>query len=129
MEFDKEPDRNVFGESLINCSSSPLTGYYRNGCCSTGPADHGTHTVCAVVTLEFLEFSKLRGNDLITPLPAYQFPGLKPGDRWCLCASRWQEAFEAGVAPYVVLEATHERSLDAISMDALIKHAWRQKAN
>jgi uncharacterized protein (DUF2237 family) len=127
MEFDKIPDKNVFGESLIICSNDPLTGYYRNGCCSTGPTDHGTHTVCAVMTTEFLEFSKSRGNDLTTPLPAFQFPGLKAGDRWCLCASRWSEAFDAGVAPFVVLEATHEHTLKVVPMEALLKYAWRQK--
>lgn len=125
MNADKEADLNVFGEKLIACSMDPLTGYYRDGCCSTGESDHGTHTVCAIVTAEFLEFSKSSGNDLTTAIPAYRFPGLKPGDKWCLCASRWKEAWEAGVAPAVVLEATHERSLDFVSLEVLVGFAYR----
>jgi uncharacterized protein len=117
--------RNVFGEPLIPCSMSPLTGFFRNGCCETGPQDLGTHTVCAVVTLEFLEFSKSRGNDLITPRPDYLFPGLKPGDNWCLCVMRWVEAKQAGVGPPVVLEATNEASLQFVSIEDLIAHAWK----
>jgi uncharacterized protein (DUF2237 family) len=117
--------RNVFGEPLIPCSMSPLTGFFRNGCCETGPQDLGTHTVCAVVTLEFLEYSKSRGNDLITPRPDYLFPGLKPGDNWCLCVMRWVEAKQAGVAPPVVLEATNEASLQFVSIEDLIAHAWK----
>jgi uncharacterized protein (DUF2237 family) len=104
---------------------SPLTGFFRNGCCETGPQDLGTHTVCAVVTLEFLEYSKSRGNDLITPRPDYLFPGLKPGDNWCLCVMRWVEAKQAGVAPPVVLEATNEASLQFVSIEDLIAHAWK----
>ncbi len=127
MNADKEADLNVFGEKLIACSMDPLTGYYRDGCCSTGESDHGTHTVCAIVTAEFLEFSKSRGNDLSTAIPAYRFPGLKPGDKWCLCASRWKEAWEAGVAPAVVLEATHERSLDFVSLEVLVSFAHRDQ--
>jgi uncharacterized protein len=117
--------RNVFGEDLIVCSTAPLTGYFRNGCCETGPEDLGTHTVCAIVTEEFLKFSKARGNDLITPRPEWAFPGLKAGDRWCLCASRWIEAYRAGVAPYVVLEATHEKTLEWIPLEELVKFGWR----
>lgn len=115
---------NVFGEKLINCSTEPLTGFYRNGCCETGPDDLGTHTVCAVMTREFLEFSLGRGNDLITPRPEYAFPGLVPGDKWCLCASRWVEAYKAGVAPKLVLEASHEKMLDYVSLEKLVKFAF-----
>lgn len=118
--------RNVFGEDLIVCSTAPLTGYFRNGCCETGPEDLGTHTVCAIVTEEFLKFSKARGNDLITPRPEWAFPGLKAGDRWCLCASRWIEAYRAGVAPYVVLEATHEKTLEWIPLEELVRFGWRK---
>lgn len=118
--------KNIFGESLIPCSLDPLTGFFRNGCCETGPEDLGTHTVCAVVTREFLDFSKNMGNDLISPRPEYLFPGLKPGDKWCLCAVRWVEAFKAGVAPPVVLEATNEATLHRIAIDILISHAWRE---
>lgn len=125
--FQKEADKNVFGEKLIPCSMDPLTGFFRDGCCSTGQTDHGTHTVCAIVTEEFLDFSRKQGNDLITPRPEYLFPGLKPGDRWCLCVLRWKEAYEAGVAPEVVLEATHERSLDFIPLDVLVKFAFSKK--
>lgn len=117
--------KNVFGEAIIPCSLEPLTGFFRNGCCETGAEDVGTHTVCAVVTSEFLEFSKSRGNDLITPRPEYLFPGLKPGDKWCLCATRWLEAWKAGVAPSVVLEATNEASLKIIPLEALVTKAWR----
>ncbi len=115
--------RNVLGGPLKACSTAPLTGYYRNGCCDTGPGDMGVHVVCAEVTAEFLAFSKSAGNDLSTPFPAYGFPGLKPGDRWCLCATRWQEAFEAGMAPKVVLEACHMASLEFIDLDALKQYA------
>jgi uncharacterized protein len=105
------PARNVLGEPLELCSLKPTTGFYRDGCCNTGPEDVGSHTVCVVMTAEFLAFSKLRGNDLSTPVPEFGFPGLKPGDRWCLCAPRWQEALEANQAPRVVLRATHEGAL------------------
>jgi uncharacterized protein len=115
---------NVFGEKLISCSTEPLTGFYRNGCCETGPDDLGTHTVCAVMTKEFLEFSLGRGNDLITPRPEYAFPGLVPGDKWCLCASRWAEAYKAGIAPKLVLEASHEKTLDYVSLEELVKFAF-----
>ncbi|MFQ3667632.1 MAG: DUF2237 domain-containing protein [Fimbriimonadaceae bacterium] len=115
--------RNVFGETLLPCSDSPVTGFYRNGCCDTGPEDAGVHTVCAIMTEEFLEFSKSVGNDLSTPRPEFGFPGLKPGDRWCVCALRWLEAYEAGVAPDVVLSATHELSLEYVPLEALEAHA------
>ncbi len=105
------PSRNVYGEALQACSMAPLTGFFRNGCCDTAAEDVGSHTVCIVATDEFLEFSRSRGNDLSTPAPEFGFAGLKPGDRWCLCAPRWQEAFEAGKAPRVVLRATHEGAL------------------
>ena len=104
--------RNVLGGLLAPCSHDPVTGFYRDGCCNTGPEDAGSHTVCVVMTAEFLAFSKGQGNDLSTPAPEYQFKGLKPGDRWCLCAPRWQEAFAAGRAPQVVLAATHEEALE-----------------
>jgi uncharacterized protein (DUF2237 family) len=117
--------KNVFGENLMTCSTEPMTGYYRNGCCETGEDDFGTHTVCAVMTKEFLEFSLSRGNDLITPRPEYAFPGLKPGDKWCLCASRWVEAYREGVAPKVILEATHEKTLQYVPLDKLVKFALR----
>jgi uncharacterized protein len=107
---------NVLGERLELCSLNPMTGFYRDGCCDTGREDVGSHTVCAVMTAEFLDFSKSRGNDLSTPLPELGFPGLKPGDRWCLCAPRWQEAFEARQAPRVVLRATHEGALSYCSL-------------
>ncbi len=107
---------NVLGEPLDVCSITPMTGFYRDGCCNTGQEDIGSHTVCAVMTAAFLDFSKSRGNDLSTPMPELGFPGLKPGDRWCLCASRWQEAFEAGQAPRVVLRATHNAALDDCSL-------------
>jgi len=103
--------RNVLGEPLEICSFKPMTGFYRDGCCNTGPEDIGSHTVCAVMTADFLEFSKSQGNDLSTPLPEFGFPGLRPGDRWCLCAPRWQEALDANRAPRVVLRATHEGAL------------------
>ena len=106
-----EAARNVLGGELASCSTEPVTGFYRNGCCETGPHDVGMHTVCAVMTAEFLAFSKAMGNDLSTPRPEFAFPGLKPGDRWCLCAPRWKEALDAGMAPQLVLEACHEETL------------------
>lgn len=115
--------KNVFGETLQSCCNDPLTGYFRDGYCKTDVSDRGTHTVCAVVTKAFLEFSKSRGNDLMTPRPEYQFPGLKPGDKWCLCALRWKEAMEAGVAPKVVLEATNEKTVEYIDLSDLVKYA------
>lgn len=121
--------QNVFGEPLITCSNDPETGFYRNGCCETGPEDGGKHTVCAVMTEEFLEYSKSQGNDLKTPKPQWGFPGLKAGDRWCLCAMRWKEAYDAGVAPQVVLEATEEKTLDFVSLDTLVAFAVREKSS
>jgi uncharacterized protein (DUF2237 family) len=106
-----QPQRNVLGEPLEICSIKPMTGFFRDGCCNTDRQDFGSHTVCAIMTAEFLAFSKAQGNDLSTPIPEFGFPGLKPGDRWCLCAPRWQEAFAAGQAPRVVLRATHEGAL------------------
>ena len=116
-------DRNVLGGTLATCSNRPLTGFYRDGCCNTGPEDLGLHVVCAQVTREFLEFARGRGNDLITPAPQFGFPGLTPGDRWCVCAGTWREAYEAGVAPPVVLGATHEETLAVVPLDALKEHA------
>lgn len=115
--------RNVLGGPLKTCSRAPMTGFYRNGCCDTGSGDYGVHVVCAEMTEAFLQFTKEQGNDLITPRPEYDFPGLRPGDRWCLCALRWKEAYEAGVAPPVVLEATHEIALEWIDLEALKRHA------
>ncbi len=114
---------NVLGQELLPCSNAPLTGFFRNGCCETGPNDLGLHTVCAVMTAEFLAFSRRAGNDLSTPRPDLHFPGLKPGDRWCLCAPRWKEALDAGAAPGVVLEATHEETLAIVTLDVLKAHA------
>jgi uncharacterized protein len=117
------PSRNVFGEPLQTCSAAPLTGFFRNGCCDTSDQDVGSHTVCVVMTDGFLRFSKERGNDLSTPMPEFGFSGLKAGDRWCLCAPRWQEAFEAGQAPRVVLRATHQGALDYCTLADLKRHA------
>lgn len=114
---------NVLGTELQDCSFDPVTGWFRNGCCDTGPGDMGVHVVCVRMTAEFLEFSKSVGNDLSTPHPEHGFAGLKPGDQWCLCASRWQEAFEAGMAPAVVLEATHLTALEWCSLKDLKAHA------
>jgi uncharacterized protein (DUF2237 family) len=119
----KEADVNVFGEPLASCSVDPVTGFYRDGCCSTGEEDRGRHVVCAEVTAAFLEFSKRAGNDLSTPRPEFGFPGLKPGDRWCLCADRWQQALEAGAAPRVVLGATHRLALEHVDLTDLKRHA------
>jgi hypothetical protein len=116
-------DRNVLGGPLITCSTEPLTGFYRNGCCSTGPEDAGNHTVCCVMTEAFLAFSVSQGNDLVTPREEWGFPGLKAGDRWCLCAIRWVEALLADCAPKVVLAATHERALRLIELEDLRAHA------
>jgi hypothetical protein len=119
----RDPDRNVVGGSLVDCSTEPLTGFYRDGCCATGPEDVGSHTVCAVVTREFLEFSRRAGNDLSTPRPESGFAGLAPGDRWCVCAERWLEAHRAGCAPPVVLGATHVGALDVVPIELLAAHA------
>lgn len=118
MRFD-EGARNVLGTELRPCCNDPVTGFYRNGCCETGPEDTGMHTVCAVMTADFLAWSRAAGNDLSTPHPAYGFPGLKPGDRWCLCAPRWKEALDAGMAPQLVLEATHEETLAIVPLGVL----------
>lgn len=114
---------NVLGEPLQACSEEPLTGFYRDGCCNTGDDDPGRHVVCARVTAKFLEFSTSRGNDLSTPRPEFGFPGLKPGDRWCLCAARWREALEAGVAPTVILASTHLAALELCELSDLKQHA------
>jgi len=119
----RRPSRNVLGERLESCSMKPMTGFFRNGCCDTSREDVGSHTVCVVMTAEFLAFSKARGNDLSTPMPEYGFAGLKPGDRWCLCAPRWQEAFAAGQAPRVVLRASHEGALDHCTLADLKRFA------
>ncbi|MBL9099205.1 MAG: DUF2237 domain-containing protein [Alphaproteobacteria bacterium] len=119
----RRPQRNVLGGELATCSANPVTGFFRDGCCNTSADDVGSHTVCAVMTAEFLAFSKARGNDLSTPRPEYDFAGLKPGDRWCLCAPRWQEAFIAGQAPKVVLAATHEGALEHAALGDLKKFA------
>jgi uncharacterized protein len=115
--------KNVLGGALEVCCTAPMTGFYRDGLCSTGAGDMGVHVVCAQVTAEFLAYTKAQGNDLSTPMPAYQFPGLQPGDRWCLCASRWKEALDDGVAPLVVLTATHSRALEYVSLNDLKQHA------
>ena len=114
---------NVFGQPLELCCDNPKTGFYRDGFCNTGSIDLGTHVVCAEMTKEFLDFTKSKGNDLSTPNPIYDFPGLKPGDFWCLCALRWKEAYEAGVAPNVKLEATHDKALEYLTMNQLIEKA------
>ena len=115
--------RNVFGEPLAPCSNAPRTGFYRTGCCETGPEDLGLHVICAEMTADFLAFSKAQGNDLSTPRPEFGFPGLVPGDRWCLCAGRWREALDAGVAPPVVLTATHEETLAVVTLTDLKPYA------
>jgi uncharacterized protein (DUF2237 family) len=117
------PNVNVLGGELEPCGNDPVTGFFRDGCCATGSEDLGSHTVCAVMTAPFLEQQRAVGNDQITPMPAYQFPGLEPGDRWCVVAVRWFEAYEAGVAAPVVLAATHARALDIIPLEALREHA------
>ena len=116
-------ERNVLGGELEPCGTDPMTGFYRDGCCNTGREDLGLHTVCVVMTAEFLAFSKAQGNDLSTPMPQYGFAGLKPGDRWCLCAPRWAEAHEAGQAPRVVLKATEASALKYCSLAELKRHA------
>jgi uncharacterized protein (DUF2237 family) len=119
--------KNVLGTELGVCSTSPMTGFYRDGCCNTGAEDMGLHIVCIKLTEEFLEFSASRGNDLSTPIPAYGFPGLNPGDQWCLCAKRWQEAFHAGMAPQVVLESTHMSTLEFVDLEDLQAHAYDEQ--
>tara|TARA_B100000674_G_scaffold421659_1_gene373424 strand:+ start:390 stop:761 length:372 start_codon:yes stop_codon:yes gene_type:complete len=120
-------EKNVFGQELQICCTSPMTGYFRDGICRTISEDTGTHTVCAIMTDEFLDFSASQGNNLITPIPLYNFPGLKVGDKWCLCVSRWIEAEKAGKAPQIILEATHEKTLDYTSLEILIKYALINK--
>lgn len=120
---------NVLGERLKPCAFDPVTGFFRDGCCNTGPEDRGSHTVCVRVTAEFLAFSRARGNDLSTPRPEYGFAGLRPGDRWCLCAARWQEAWMAGAAPRVVLASTHRAALEVVSLEALKAHALPGRAD
>jgi uncharacterized protein len=116
-------ERNVLGGELGECGTDPVTGFYRDGCCSSGPEDVGSHTVCSVMTAEFLAHQRAVGNDLSTPVPAYQFPGLQPGDRWCVVAARWLQAYEAGVAAPVLLASTHERALEVVPLAALREHA------
>jgi len=116
-------ERNVLGGELGECGTDPVTGFYRDGCCSSGPEDVGSHTVCSVMTAEFLAHQRAVGNDLSTPVPAYQFPGLQPGDRWCVVAARWLQAYEAGVAAPVLLASTHERALEVVPLSALREHA------
>lgn len=117
--------KNVLGTDLVPCSYDPLTGYFRDGCCNTDATDLGSHLICVRVTDKFLAFSKARGNDLTTPMPAYRFAGLEPGDRWCLCANRWREALEAGMAPPVVLESTHMSALKFVTLQQLEKHRFQ----
>lgn len=117
---------NVFGKPLMACSLSPLTGFYRDGCCTTGPEDVGMHTVCILADEHFLAFSKSRGNDLSTPRPEYLFSGVNPGDRWCLCALRWKEAYEAGCAPQVILESTNQDVLNHIPFDQLLEYKYSE---
>ena len=116
--------KNVLGTQLVTCSLDPLTGYFRNGFCQTDERDQGSHVVASVMSEEFLKFTKSVGNDLSTPNPLFNFPGLKPGDRWCLCALRWKEAHNAGNAPYVILEATHEKALDYIELSSLLEMSY-----
>jgi uncharacterized protein (DUF2237 family) len=123
------PAKNVLGTELQACSFDPLTGYFRDGCCHTDANDVGTHVICARVTAEFLAFSMSQGNDLVTPRPEWRFVGLKPGNRWCLCANRWLQALQAGVAPPVVLEATHERALQIVTLEQLKAHAWQRASS
>lgn len=120
----KLASENVLGTQLKSCSDDPVTGFYRNGCCDTGPHDLGMHTICAIITREFLDFSFEMGNDLVTPRPEYGFPGLKVGDRWCVCAGRWKEAYDAGAAALVVLESTHKAALDVVSFEELKSKAF-----
>jgi uncharacterized protein (DUF2237 family) len=118
-----DASENVFGEALESCSEKPMTGFYRDGCCNTSAQDVGSHTVCVEMTQEFLEFSRFRGNDLSTPRPEFGFPGLKPGDRWCLCAERWREAHTAGMAPRLYLRSTHKKALEIVPLDVMKPYA------
>ena len=124
-----EASKNVLGTALQSCSQDPVTGFFRTGSCDTGPRDQGQHVVCAEMTETFLRFTKSKGNDLSTPRPEWNFPGLEPGDCWCLCAARWQEALEAGCAPPVIREATHEKALEVLSLDDLRAHAQNQSSS
>jgi uncharacterized protein (DUF2237 family) len=121
-------NKNIFGENLITCSNNPLTGFFRNGCCDTDDSDLGMHTVCIIVNEEFLLFSKLKGNDLSTPIPEFGFTGLKAGDKWCLCALRWKEALINNVAPKVILEATNEKTLDVIKIEDLLRNSFKEES-
>jgi len=122
-ELKQAPSVNVFDEALIPCSTDPLTGFFRDGCCNTNDQDHGSHTICIEASQEFLEYSRFKGNDLSTPMPDFGFAGLKPGDRWCLCAARWLEAYESDMAPRVFLQRTHKKSLEIVPLKLLSKHA------
>ena len=119
----REPEVNVLGGVIVECGTDPMTGFYRDGCCSTGPEDLGSHTVCAVVSAEFLQQQQAVGNDLVTPRPEYRFAGLKPGDRWCVCAARWLQAHESGVAPPVILAATHQAAATIVPLEVLRSYA------
>ena len=121
-------NKNIFGEKLITCSNNPKTGFFRNGCCDTDDSDLGMHTVCVIITDEFLAFSKSRGNNLSTSVPEFGFTGLKAGDKWCLCALRWREALINNVAPKVMLEATNEKTLDVIKIDDLLRHSFKEES-
>lgn len=123
VSFKKQDAVNVLGEPLKSCSQAPMTGFFRDGCCNTSEADLGSHTICIEVTSKFLQYSRFRGNDLSTPVPEAEFPGLQPGDRWCLCASRWLEAQQQDMAPRVFLEATHQRALEIVPLSLLKKFA------
>ena len=121
--MEKSKQKNIHGKPLELCSKDPLTGFFRNGCCETSDHDAGSHTVCALMNKEFLEFSSSRGNDLINPVPAFNFPGLNPGDRWCLCANRWLEAYEAGAAPHIIAKATNIKALEIIEIEQIKEFA------
>lgn len=121
--------KNILGTELVSCSFDPLTGYFRNGYCQTDERDRGSHVVASVMSKKFLKFTKSVGNDLSTPNPIYKFPGLKSGDRWCLCALRWKEAYDIGSAPFVILEATHEKALDYIDLSALLEMRYIENLN
>jgi uncharacterized protein (DUF2237 family) len=127
MNITPPPARNVFGQPIVPCSFQPLTGFFRDGCCKTNAEDEGTHVVCAIMTEEFLAFSQSRGNDLSTPVPEWGFPGLRPGDQWCLCVLRWLEAFAAGVPPLVVLESTNYNALDTVPLAVLERFDHRRQ--
>jgi uncharacterized protein (DUF2237 family) len=123
MGIEIDESVNVFGEALETCSDNPLTGFFRDGCCNTSTVDRGSHTICIEATREFLEYSRFRGNDLSTPVPEYSFPGVQPGDRWCLCAARWLEAYNHGMAPKVYLRSTHVRALEIVPLEILRQFA------